>query len=209
MTMPLNQIRILVVDDHPWVLTGCCAIIAQQPDMRVVGEFPDAESAMDALNGIIPDVILMDLRLPGMSGLSAIRWIHEQHPHIRVIVLTTYEGDEDIHQALLAGASSYVIKGMENDQILDTIRKVCSTTKYLPAQISRVVGSRPLDDLREREKEVLLLMAEGMSNRDIAEELSISERTVKYHVGMIFERFGVEDRIQALLVGIRRGYITL
>lgn len=206
---PQCKIRIMLVDDHPLVRTGICAIIASQPDMQVVGEFSDAQSGVDAIDGANPNVILMDLRLPGMGGLEAIRVIHAHYPRIRLIVLTTYEGDENIHQAMRAGAASYIIKGMDNNKLLEAIRKVHSGTVYLPPEVSHVVDARPLDNLRQREREVLLLMAEGLSNRDIAERLSITERTVKSHVGMILSRFGVEDRTQAVLMGIRRGYIPL
>lgn len=206
---PIAKIRILVADDHPLVRVGICAILGLQPDMNVVGEYEDAKSAVDAAIACRPDVVLMDLRFPGMSGLEAIRTLHVRCPQVHVIVLTTYEGDEDIYQALQAGASAYLVKGMKHDRLLQAIRRAHAGKTYLPPEVSQAVQERPTDELSAREREVLLLMAEGMSNRKIAQELCIAEKTVKCHVSMILQRFGVEDRTQAVLQAIRRGYVRL
>jgi len=203
------SIRIMVVDDHPLVRAGICAIIGLQSDMQVIGEFDDAQDAISQVRERAPDIVLMDLRLPGMSGLEAIRSLHKSFPWVRVIVLTTYEGDEDVHQAMEAGASSYIIKGMKHDRLLQAIRRVHSGKTYLPPEVSKVVGERPHDELSAREREVLMLMAEGMSNRDIASELGIVEKTVKCHVGVILNSFGVKDRTNAVLTAIRRGYVKV
>lgn len=203
------QIRIVVVDDHPLVRTGICAIIGLQPDMQIAGEFEDAQTAIKGIQEKRPDVVLMDLRLPGMSGLEAIRRLHLQSPSLRIIVLTTYEGDEDIHQALQAGAVAYIIKGMKHDRLLQAIRRVHAGKTYIPLEVSKVVDERPHDELSVREREVLMLMAEGMSNRDIAAELGITEKTVKCHVGMILSSFGVKDRTKAVLMAIRRGHVKV
>ena len=199
----------MVVDDHPLVRAGICAILGLQPDMLVIGEFDDAREAISHVEIKQPDVVLMDLRLPGMTGLEAIRSLHQSFPSVRVIVLTTYEGDEDIHQALEAGAASYIIKGMKHDRLLQGIRRVHSGRNYIPPEVSRVVDDRPNDELSAREREVLLLMAEGLSNRDIAAELGIAEKTVKCHVGVILNSFGVKDRTNAVLTAIRRGYVKV
>lgn len=199
-------IRIMVVDDHPLVRAGICAIIGLQSDMQVIREFDDARNAISQVEERDPDVVLMDLRLPGMSGLEAIRSLHKSFPSVRVIVLTTYEGDEDIHQALEAGAVSYIIKGMKHDRLLQGIRRVHLGKIYLPPEVSKTVDERSHDELTAREREVLLLMAEGMSNRDIAIELEIAGKTVKCHVGVILNSFGVKDRTNAVLTAIRRGY---
>ncbi len=204
-----GAIRIIIVDDHPLVRTGLCAIIGLQPDMEVVGEFGNAADAITAIEHCRPDVILMDLRLPGLSGLEAIRRLHSKSPNLRTIVLTTYEGDEDIHQALQAGASSYIIKGMEHARLLQGIRRAYVGKTYIPPEVSQVVGARSPDELSERERQVLALMAQGMSNRDIAEGLAIAEKTVKHHVGRILARFGVNDRTKAVLAAIRRGHVKL
>lgn len=202
-------IRIFVVDDHPFVRLGICAIIGLQPNMEVIGEFEDAQVALSQVEARKPDVVLMDLRFPGMTGLEAIRSLHKSSPSIRIIVLTTYEGDEDIHQALEAGAASYIIKGMKHDRLVQAIRRVHSGKTYLPPEVSKTFDERPHDELSAREREVLLLVAEGMSNRDIAGELGITERTVKCHVGVILNSFGVKDRTNAVLTAIRRGYVKV
>lgn len=204
-----NKIRIMIVDDHPLVRAGISAIIGLQPDMEVTGEFDTAQPAISNIEEKRPDIVLMDLRLPGLSGLEAIRSLHKSFPLLRVIVLTTYEGDEDIHQALQAGASAYIVKGMKHDRLLQAIRRAYSGKTYLPPEVSRVVQDRPSDELSIREREVLLLMAEGMSNRDIAAELGIAEKTVKCHVGVILSIFGVKDRTNAVLTAIRRGYVKV
>jgi len=203
------QIRIMLVDDHPLIRAGICAIIGLQPDMTVVGEFDDAQTAISQIETRNPDIVLMDLRLRGMTGLEGTRLLHQNFPSIRVIILTTYEGDEDIHQALQAGATAYIIKGMKHDRLLQAIRRAYSGKTYLPPEVSKIVQERLPDELSAREKEVLLLMAEGMSNRDIAAELGIAEKTVKCHVGVILSIFGVKDRTNAVLTAIRRGYVKL
>src|SRR5579884_2724509 len=203
------QIRIMLVDDHPLIRAGICAIIGLQPDMTVVGEFDDAQTAISQIETRNPDIVLMDLRLRGMTGLEGTRLLHQNFPSIRVIILTTYEGDEDIHQALQAGATAYIIKGMKHDRLLQAIRRASSGKTSLPPEVSKIVQERLPDELSAREKEVLLLMAEGMSNRDIAAELGIAEKTVKCHVGVILSIFGVKDRTNAVLTAIRRGYVKL
>jgi DNA-binding NarL/FixJ family response regulator len=202
-------IRVMVVDDHPIVRAGICAIISSLPDMQVTGEYGTAEEAIEAFPKTRPDVVLMDLRLPGASGLEAIRILHDRYSHAGVLVLTTYDGDEDIHQALRAGAAGYIIKGMSYDRLVTGIRRVYSGKTYVPPELTRVVTSRSPTELSVREREVLTLMAEGKSNRDIADELGITEGTVKCHVGVVLASFRVKDRTQAVLMALRRGYVRL
>jgi DNA-binding NarL/FixJ family response regulator len=202
-------IRIMVVDDHPIVRAGICAIISSQSDMQVTGEYGTAEEAIEAFPKTRPDVVLMDLRLPGTSGLKAIHTLHSRYGQIGILVLTTYEGDEDIHQALRAGAAGYIIKGMNYDRLVTGIRRVHSGKTYVPPEVTRVVTSRSPTELSIREREVLSLMAEGKSNRDIADELGITEGTVKCHVGVVLAYFRVKDRTQAVLMALRRGYVRL
>src|SRR5690348_17105350 len=142
-----QQIRIIVVDDHPLVRAGICAVIGLQPDMQIIGEFDDAQAAISQIEARSPDVVLMDLRLSGMTGLEAIRLLHRKFPSVRVLVLTTYEGDEDIHQALEAGAASYIIKGMGHERLLQGIRRVFSGKTYLPPEVSKLIEARPPDEL--------------------------------------------------------------
>jgi DNA-binding NarL/FixJ family response regulator len=202
-------IRIVVVDDHPVVRAGICAIISSQPDMVVSGEFGTADEALVYFDQARPHVVLMDLRLPGTSGLEAIRTLHAKYRDVGILVLTTYEGDEDVYQALRAGAAAYVIKGMDYERLVQGIRRVHAGKKYLPPELSRMVESRPPVELSVREREVLSLMADGKSNRAIADELGISEATVKCHVGVVLAFFGVKDRTQAVLTALRRGYVRL
>jgi DNA-binding NarL/FixJ family response regulator len=206
---PGNKIRIMVVDDHPLIRTGLCAIIAMQADMCVVGEYEDAESLLAAIRTQTADMVLIDLRLPGISGLAAIKALHEKFPEVRTIVITTYEGDEDIHQSLLAGASSYVIKGMPHEILLQIVRKTFKVGKYIPPEIKQRINARPIDEISARERDVLVLMGKGLSNKEIADYLGIAEKTVKCHISKILLRLGVKDRTRAVLVGIRRGYVRV
>lgn len=207
--MKRDTIKIVVVDDHPVVRTGLCAIISSQEDMRVVGEHRTAVQALARFEEERPDVMLMDLRLPGLSGLEAIRTLNERYGYTQVLVLTTYEGDEDIYQALQAGAAAYIIKGMSSERLLQGIRRVHAGKTYIPPEVTHTVQERPPIQLSGREREVLTLMGRGMSNRSIAQELGISEGTVKCHVGVVLSHFGVTDRTQAVLEALRRGYVRL
>lgn len=203
-------IRILLVDDHPIVRTGLAAIVSSQPDMEIVGQTGSAREALELHAKARPDVTLMDLKLPGMSGVEAIRLLRQRRNDVKVLVLTTYEGDEDIYQALLAGAAAYIIKGMSHDLLLQGIRQVHQGKEYLPAEVSQMVERRSTqEDLSARERQVLALIASGHSNRDIATELGVTEGTVKCHVGVILSRLGVKDRTQAVIVAARRGFVHL
>lgn len=210
MTASAAPIRILLVDDHPIVRTGLAAIITSQPDMEIVGQTGSAREALELHTKTRPDVTLMDLKLPGMSGVEAIRLLRQRRSDVKVLVLTTYEGDEDIYQALMAGAAAYIIKGMAHDLLLQGIRQVHQGKEYLPAEISRAVSQRSTkDELSARERQVLTLIASGHSNRDIANELGVTEGTVKCHVGVILSRLGVKDRTQAVIIAARRGFVHL
>lgn len=204
-----SPIRILLVDDHPIVRAGLETILSSQPDMRVVAHSDNGEAAVEKVSELHPDLVLMDLRLPGMSGVDAIREIREISPQTRILVLTTYEGDEDIYQALQAGAASYIIKGMPYELLLRGIRLVHAGKMFLPRGVSHVLEERPPEELSSRERQVLSLMAAGQSNRAIAKQLGITERTVKYHVGAILAHLAVDDRTQAVVVALRRGYVHL
>ena len=198
---------ILVVDDEPNVCELVREGLADMGyDCQAVS---DPRAASEMIDKSVIDLLISDIAMPGMTGLEAIKLLHKSFPSIRVIVLTTYEGDEDIHQALEAGAASYIIKGMKHDRLLQGIRRVHSGKSYLPPEVSKVVDERPHDELSAREREVLMLMAEGMSNRDIAGELGIAEKTVKCHVGVILNSFGVKGRTNAVLMAIRRGYVKV
>jgi len=191
-----EAIRILIVDDHPIMRVGIAAIINAQPRMQVVGQAGTAGDAVRMFESLQPDLTLMDLRLPDRSGVEAIRAIHAMSPEAKIIVLTTYEGDEDIHQA--------------HDVLVKALQRVHAGQRYLPQVITEALSSRiPGSHLSQREQEVLQLMFAGRSNREIAEDLLIKEATVKSHVSVILMRLDVSDRTQAVVEGLKRGLVHL
>jgi DNA-binding NarL/FixJ family response regulator len=205
-----SKIRILITDDHPITRLGIASIIGATPDMTVVAQAGTGEEAVALFEKPLPDITLMDLRLPGMSGVEAIRAIIERHRHARFVVLTTYEGDEDIHQALQAGARSYIVKGMPHEALVSALRRVHAGGQFLPSPVSRALDARiPNSELRPRELEVLELIARGKSNKEIASELGITESTVKCHVSVILLRLNVTDRTQAVVTALKRGVVHL
>ncbi len=205
-----GRIRILVVDDHPIMRFGIAAIVNSTPDMIAVAQAGSGEEAIELYDEHQPDITLMDLQLPGMSGVDAIRSIMSRHRDARFVVLTTYEGDEDIHQALEAGARSYIIKGMPHDALVGALRRVHAGGRFLPPPVSRALSSRtPNSDLSSREREVLKLIVKGRSNKEIAGDLGITEATVKCHVGVILSRLNVSDRTQAAMAALQRGLVHL
>jgi DNA-binding NarL/FixJ family response regulator len=204
------KIRIMIVDDHPIMRVGIAAIIEATPDMTTVGQAGSGEEAVELFEKHLPDITLMDLRLPGMSGVDAIRTLMGRHPNAKFVVLTTYEGDEDIHQALAAGARSYIIKGMPHEALVSALRRVYSGGRFLPPPVSRALNSRiPNSDLSTREREVLELILRGRSNKEIASDLGITESTVKCHVSVILMRLNVTDRTQAVVTALQRGLIHI
>jgi DNA-binding NarL/FixJ family response regulator len=205
-----NKITVLVIDDHPITRIGIAAIIAATPDMTVVAQAGTGEEAVELYEKHHPDITLMDLRLPGMSGVDAIRTIMARHRKARFVVLTTYEGDEDIHQALQAGARSYIIKGMPHEALISALHRVHAGGQFLPPPVTRALFSRiPNSDLSAREREVLDLLVRGKSNKEIAIDLGIAEATVKCHVSVILMRLNVTDRTQAVVTALRRGLAHL
>jgi DNA-binding NarL/FixJ family response regulator len=205
-----NEIRILVVDDHPMVRFGISAFINAQHGMKVIGEAATGEEGILLFRKYQPDVVLMDLRLPGMSGVDAIRLIRNEYPQSRFVVMTTYEGDEDIYQALEAGAQAYLIKCMPPASLVDAILRVNSGLRVIPAAVAKSLASRtPNSALTDRERDVLGLIVKGKSNKEIAKELGITEGTVKCHVNAILNRMGVSDRTQAAIAALQRGLVHL
>lgn len=201
-------IRVLVADDHPVVLYGLSAIISGQPDMSVVAQAPNGLEAVELAKKHRPDIILMDLRMPQMGGVEAIRAIRAVNPDTGFIVLTTYQGDEDIHRALTAGAQAYLLKGMAHDELLDAIRSVHAGIRYLPPPVLKSLAERtPGSNLSPRELDILRLIVKGLSNRQIAENLGITEGTVKWHVNIVLSRLNVSDRTQAAVAALHRGIV--
>jgi two-component system NarL family response regulator len=203
-------ICIMIADDHPVVREGFAAMIETEPDMAVVGQARSGEEALELFRRVRPDVTLMDLRMPGMGGVEAIRAIRREFPDSRVIVLTTYDGDEDIYRALEAGAQAYLLKDMLCDEILAAIRAVHAGQRRIPAAVGTRLADRVTGmHLSDREQRVLELVATGKSNKEIAAALEITEATVKGHMTNILGKLGVTDRTQAVITAIRRGLVHL
>ena len=206
------MIRILIVDDHPVVREGLMAVLEGIPDIRVVGTAQSAEEALAAIKTVRPDIVLLDLELPGMSGIDAIPRLIAGGDHVRVIVLTAYDTEERVLGAIRAGAGGYLLKGAAAAEIVHAIRAVREGGSYLTprvaTQVMAQVGSRGRSGvLSEREREVLRLIAQGQSNKQIGRQLSITERTVKFHVTSIFNKLGADNRAQAIAVAARRGLL--
>ena len=207
----IEKMKVMIVDDHPLMRVGIAAIINARGDMTVVAQAGTGEEAVALFQRHKPDITLMDLRLPGeMGGVEAIAAIRSKSPRARFIVVTTYDGDEDIHRALEAGAQGYVIKGMPYQTLVDALQKVHSGGRFLPPPVARALASRtPHSDLSSRELEVLHLLVSGNSNKEIANLLGITEATVKSHVSAILMRLDVEDRTQAVVAALQRGLVHL
>ena len=205
-----NQIRVFSVDDHPLLREGIVAVINGQPDMQVVAQASDGREAISYFCEHKPDVTLMDLRLPDMSGIDAMIAIRGQFPEARVIMLTTFDCDAEIQRALAAGARSYILKSMPPREMAETIRQVHAGKKCLPAEVATRLAEHLGDEpLSERETEVLQRVMLGNRNRDIAQHLLISVETVKSHIKHIMEKLGASDRTQAFTIAVRRGMIQL
>ena len=201
---------VLVVDDHALLRTGVANIINQEPDLRVVGEAGNGVEALEAYERHRPDVTLLDLRMPLMEGVEAIRRIRDRDPRARVIVLTTYDTDEEITRALKAGAKAYVLKDIPADELVRCIRDVLAGKTYLaPSAAAKLAEGVTRVRLTPREMSALQLMADGKANKEIATALDISERTVKTHLAHLFEKLGVTTRTEAIKVATRRGLVRL
>jgi DNA-binding NarL/FixJ family response regulator len=204
------QIRVLSVDDHALIREGIAALIANQKDMRLVAEASNGREAIEQFRSHRPDITLMDVQMPEMNGIDALNAIRSEFPDARIIVLTTYAGDVLCKRAMQAGAQAYILKGNVRKDLLDTIRAVRAGKKLIHAEVAAELASHAVDDsLSEREVEVLSLIAAGNSNKLIADQLSISEDTVKGHVKNILSKLGVNDRTHAVTVGLKRGIIEL
>lgn len=205
-----HKIRVMVAEDHVVARVGVTTIINMQPDMRVVAAAADGQQAVALYRTHMPDVALLDMRLPILSGIDATIAIRAEFPNARTIALTTYAGDEDIRRALKAGMRAYLTKDLLQDELLTAIRAVHKGQTYVPTGLALVIASREKQpDLTPRELQVLELIVHGLVNKQIAYSLNLAEYTVKNHVKNIFTKLGVQDRTQAATAAIQRGIIHL
>jgi DNA-binding NarL/FixJ family response regulator len=205
-----SPIRILTADDHPLIRAGLMTFLGTEPELEVVAEAGNGEEALEKYRKLHPDIVLMDLSMPVMDGVAATRAILDEYPDARVIVLTTYQGDEDIHRALEAGAKGYLVKDMMVADILNVIRLVHSGRRGIPPAVAaKLAEHTPRIPLTPRETEVLLLVAKGLTNADIGGRIGRTEETVKVHVKNILQKLDARDRTEAVTAGLRRGYIRL
>ena len=208
--MKAKAIKVMLVDDHPAFRKGLAALVDSEPDLEVVAEAAEGAEAVALFRKKRPDVVLMDLRLRGMGGVESIIAIRREFPDARVIVLTTFDTDEDIYRAMESGAKSYLLKDTPDDVLAETIRDVYAGKEKLPRKVAERLAARRLrPDLRERELEVLQLLVKGRSNKEIASTLFISEDTVKAHMKTLFVKLDVTDRTEAAITAIRQGIVHL
>lgn len=203
-----HPVRVLVVDDHFVVRIGLVALVNTEPDLTVVGEADDGEQAIALFQKLQPDLVLMDVRMPGKSGPEATTQIRRLAEHARVLMLSAFDGDEDIHNALAAGAQGYVLKSATGDDLIPAIRAVAAGKRWIPRDVATRLKSRNLfEDLTPRELGVLREVAKGLSNKELADTLGITEHTAKDHIKSILAKLRVADRTQAVTLAIQRGII--
>ncbi len=205
----MKHIRLVIADDHPVVRAGLQGMLASQPDFEIVGEATNGKEAVALAYSLLPDLILMDLRMATMDGVAATTQIRRQHPALPVLVLTTYDSDTDIARAIDAGATGYLLKDAPRDQLFAAIRDVVQGKSALAPTIVSRLQRRVYDELSTREIEVLAQVARGSSNKQIARNLHISEATVKSHLIHIFSKLGVTDRTAAVMVALERGLLII
>jgi DNA-binding NarL/FixJ family response regulator len=205
-----DVITVLVVDDHPFMRSGLAGEINSQPDMRVVAEANDGRECLEKFKKHLPDVTLLDLRMPNMNGLDALKAIRAVKPDARVIILTTLVADVQVYRALQAGAMGYLLKSLLQDELVDTVRAVMKGQKRMPPEIASEIALHATDeDLTERELSVLRAISKGCSNKIIGAELGISEHTIKNHVQNILAKLGANDRTHAVTIALQRGFIEM
>jgi two-component system NarL family response regulator len=205
-----GPLRVLLVDDHALMRIGLRSVIGAEANLAVCGEARTAAQALERYRELRPDIVLMDLRLPDGSGAAATEAIRREFPEARIIIVSSFAPDEEIHAAVTAGALGYVLKTSETDELVTAIRTVAAGGRHLPPEVAERLARRiPRSDLTERERAVLQLLVRGRRNRDIAADLGIAEGTVKIHVANILLKLGVADRTEAVSVAIERGIVTL
>lgn len=209
MSVDPNLIRILTVDDHPLLRKGIAALVNAENDMKLIAEASSGEEAIEKFRSHRPDVTLMDIQMPGLNGIDTISEIQKEFPNARIIVLTTYTGDIQVIRAIKAGARAYLLKRQVHRELLETIRAVHAGQRRIPQDIAVELVDHPRDDLTPREIDVLRLIANGNANKEIADQLSIGEASVKSYVANILSKLDAKDRAHAVKIGLKRGIIEL
>lgn len=208
--MKRKVISVLIVDDHPVLREGLASILGDEPDMKVVGETGSGEEAVRLHRELRPDITLMDLRLPGLSGADAAAQILRENPDARIIIFSSYSGDEDIYRSIRAGVRAYLLKDMLRTELVSAIRAVLAGEPYLPPAVQQRLQERQSGrSLTPREREILALIVKGLRNREIAEVLGASEGTIRIHISHILEKLGATDRTEAAVQAIARGIVPL
>ena len=205
-----GKIRVLVADDHFIVRMGVCALLKTEADMEVVGEAGDGDQAVERFEEVHPSLVLMDLRMPGKDGIAATEQIRSRFPQARILMLTTFDGDDDIHKALEAGAQGYVLKNSTAETLTPAIRAVAAGQRWIPREVaSRLAFRDTFEELTPREVEVLNELAKGLANKQIADRLAIAETTVNFHIKNLVEKLGAKDRTHAVTIAFRRGLLQI
>lgn len=205
---PTAPIKVMVIDDHPLVRVGIATVVNQQPDMMMAAEAEGGARALELFRQHRPDVVLLDLRLHGDDGIRVAKAIRTSFPEACILVISNYDGDEDIHQALAAGARGYLFKSVVEDELIDAIREVHAGRSYLPQSVAaRLSENQSGTHLTRREDELLELLGKGLGNRELAQVLGVSEDTIKTHLKSLFRKLNVSDRAEAVREGLRRGFI--
>ena len=208
--MSAGKVRVIVIDDHPMIRAGLIATLGMEPDMEIVGSAETGKKGVELFRQQQPDVALMDLKMPDMGGVEAIRIILAEFPFAKIVVLSTYEGSEDIYRAMQAGASTYLLKNSRSEKLLDAIRKVVAGGRPVQPEVGQKLAERMFEAiLTKREIEVLQLVARGLRNKEIAAELNITEETAQSHLKNILAKLSVHDRTEAVTAAIRRGIIHI
>lgn len=206
----LRQIRVLLIEDHFLARMALQSVLAGHSQIRVIGEAPDGEQGVDLYRTLKPDVVILDLRLPRVSGFDVIRLLRKERQPARIVVLSNYHGSEDIYRAVRSGAMAYLTKDASGEELINAIQTVDRGLRYLPpAALDRLAERMPSVDLTPRETEVLLCITQGRSNREIAEQLHIAEKTVRIHVSSVLDKMGARDRTQATIYALQRGLVHL
>jgi DNA-binding NarL/FixJ family response regulator len=206
----MSTIRVLLIEDHFLARMALHSVLATGPNLQIVGEASDGAQGITLYRELLPDVVLLDLRLPRMTGFQVLSEVRRTHPTARFIVLSNYQGSEDIYRALRAGAMGYLTKDASGDEVLNAIEAVVRGLRHIPpAVLNRLAERMPAMDLTPRESEVLGCITKGLSNREIGEELGIAEKTVRIHVSAVLEKMGARDRTQATIFALQRGLVHL